>query len=189
VLDLRLQRAEQGGHSDWAAVRADLAELSRVVSGLLTLSRADRSGAFRGETEINLTRLAREAAAAFSPRLEAEGRRIEVEAPDDPLRLNGEAGELKEMLYALIDNALTHGAGRVLISLAADGPVIVLTVGDEGAGVVDGETMFERFHKGDGASPGAGLGLAIVRQTARGHGGEARFVAPAVVEVQLAGLG
>ena len=36
------------------------------------------------------------------------------------------------------------------------------------------EEVFERFRKAAPSSPGAGLGLAIVRQVARAHGGEAR---------------
>ena len=188
VLDLRLQRAEQGGKVDWPSVRADLAELGRVVSGLLTLSRADRAAALRAETDVNLTRLVREAAAAFTPRLEAEGRSIEVEAQDAPVILRGEAGELREMIFALIDNALTHGRGAVRLGLSADPGQARLTVADEGQGVSEDqcEAVFDRFHKIDGASPGAGLGLAIVRQTARSHGGDAVFVGPAMVEVRLA---
>lgn len=188
VLDLRLQRAEQGGQIDWPAVRADLAELGRVVSGLLTLSRADRAAALRVESDVNLTRLVREAAAAFTPRLEAEGRSIEVEAPHAPLVLTGEAGELREMIFALIDNALTHGRGAVRLGLTLEGGQARLRVADEGAGVREDqyEAVFDRFHKIDGASPGAGLGLAIVRQTARSHGGDATFIGPAMVEVRLA---
>ena len=187
VLDLRLQRAEQGGQVEWPAVRGDLAELSRLVTGLLTLSRADRERHMRVMAEVNLTRLLREAAAAFSPRLEAQGRVIEVAAPGEPVLIRGEAGELREMVYALIDNALNHGAGTVSLSLAAEAVAVVLQVADEGGGAPpeQWEAMFKRFHKGDAASPGAGLGLAIVRQIARNHGGEARFAAPATVEVRL----
>lgn len=187
VLDLRLQRAAQGGHIEWPAVRGDLAELSRVVAGLLTLSRADRAGRMRTVAEVNLSRLAREAAAAFSPRLEALGRAIEVTAPNVPILLQGEAGELREMVFALIDNALNHGAGTVALDLKRQGEAIVLGVGDQGAGLpaAEWEAVFERFHKVDGTSPGAGLGLAIVRQIARNHGGDAHFVAASRVEVVL----
>ncbi len=190
VLDLRLQRAEQGGRIDWPDVRADLAELSRVVTNLLTLSRADRMRPFRAETDINLTRLVRETAAAFSPRLEKDDRVIAVAAPDQAVSLRGEPGELREMLFALVDNALTHGRGEILVELTRDGDAAVIAVSDQGLGVPTGqaEAMFERFHKADGASPGAGLGLAIVRQTARNHAGEARFAAPATLEVRLRGL-
>jgi len=189
VLDLRLQRAEQGGVIDWPAVRADLAELSRVASALLALARADRAGHLRTVAEVNLTRLAREAAAAFSPRLEGADRSIEVQAPDQPITVKGDAGELREMVFALIDNALAHGAGMVVLELRRRGEGCVLTVRDEGRGVSadQREAVFERFHKADSASAGAGLGLAIVRQIARNHGGDARFAGPATIEVRLGG--
>lgn len=190
VLDLRLQRAEQGGQVDWPAVRADLAELNRLVAGLLTLARADRAALFRAPAEVGLSRLVREAAAAFAPRLEAAGRAIEVAAPDAPVLVRGDEGELREMVFALIDNALVHGAGTVAITLDVAGGAGVLTVADGGPGVPPAarEAVFERFHKQNAASPGAGLGLAIVRQTARAHGGEARFAQPSAIEVTLAGV-
>ncbi|MDR3510458.1 MAG: HAMP domain-containing sensor histidine kinase [Caulobacteraceae bacterium] len=187
VLDLRLQRAEQGGQIDWPAVRADLAELNRLIAGLLALARADRAALFRAPEAVNLSRLVRETAAAVAPRLEAAGRAIEVSAPETPVLATGDAGELREMLFALIDNALVHGAGRVLVALRADAHGAALVVSDEGEGVAPAarERVFERFHKQDAVSPGAGLGLAIVRQTARGHGGEAGFVGAAAIEVRL----
>jgi signal transduction histidine kinase len=189
VLDMRLQRVEQGGTADWPALRADVAELTRVVSGLLALSRADRARVFRAESQVNLTRVVREAAAALAPSLERHQRAIAVEAPDEALCLGGDAGELREMVFALIENALTHGRGDVLARLHREADQTVLLVLDEGDGVaIDArETVFERFHKLEAASPGAGLGLAIVRQTARNHGGEARFVDGAAVEVRLRG--
>jgi len=189
VLDLRLQRAEQGRAADWPAVRADIAELTRVVSGLLALSRADRTRVFRASSQVNLTRLVREAAAALAPSLERQHRGIAVEAPDQALCLGGDAGELREMVFALIENALTHGRGDVVVTLRREVDETVLTVLDDGDGVAPEarETVFERFHKLDAASPGAGLGLAIVRQTARNHAGEARFADAAAVEVRLRG--
>jgi two-component system, OmpR family, sensor histidine kinase TctE len=188
VLDLRLQRAEADGAVDWPAVRADLAELTRVVAGLLALARADRVDALRRVDDINLSRLVREAAAALAPAIEARGRSIEVVAPKDPLILRGDRGALYETVVALIDNALVHGEGRILAELASEqGPAARLRVSDQGEGVRPDarEAVFERFHKCDAASAGAGLGLAIVRQTARGHGGEAAFAAAASVELRL----
>ncbi len=187
VLDLRLQRAEQGGRIDWPAVRADLTELSRVTAGLLALSRADRARHLRAVAEVNLTRLAREAAAAFSPRLEGADRSIEVQAPDQAVMVKGDAGELREMVFALIDNALAHGAGAVVLGLNRERFEVLLRISDDGAGVPPDqrEAVFERFHKADAASPGAGLGLAIVRQIARNYGGDACFTGTATVEVRL----
>ncbi len=188
VLDLRLQRAQAKGEIDWQAVRADIAELTRVISGLLALARADRSSAFRGTGEVNLTRLVREAAASVAPALERDCRPIELAAPPDALIVHGDQGELFEMVVALLDNALIHGRGRILVELSrGDDQTAVLRVSDQGDGVAgeEREAVFERFHKLDAATGGAGLGLAIVRQTARGHGGEARFLDGASVEVVL----
>jgi signal transduction histidine kinase len=53
---------------------------------------------------------------------------------------------------------------------------VVVEVADQGPGIAEGlrDAVFERFRKAAPASPGAGLGLAIVRQVARAHGGEVR---------------
>ena len=188
VLDLRLQRAQAEGGPDWPAVRADIAELTRLVSGLLALARADRARLFRERDEINLTRLVREAAAAIAPALERVGREIELDAPEPALTIHGDAGELRELVVAVLENALVHGRGRILAELApGEAGTVVLRVSDQGEGVAveAREVVFDRFHKLDAASGGAGLGLAIVRQTARGHGGEARFLDGAVVEIVL----
>lgn len=187
VLDLRLQRAQAEGQVDWPAVRADVAELTRVISGLLALARADRSSAFRDVRPVNLSRLAREAAASLMPSVERAGRAIEVVAPDS-LAVQGDRGELFELLVALADNALVHGRGRIWIELAGAGDeAAILRVRDEGPGVAAEarEAVFERFHKLGAASGGAGLGLAVVRQIARAHGGEARFLDGPVVEVRI----
>lgn len=189
VLDLRLQRGEQGATIDWPAARADLAALNRAVSGHLALSRVGRAHAPCATGEINLARLAREAAAAFAPTIERRGRDIEVAAPSAVMILCAEAGELREMLDALIDNAVIHGAGKILIALSQELDRVVLTVSDRGTGVAaeSREAVFDRFRKLDFTSAGVGLGLAIVRQIARRHGGEARFIEAATVEVRLRG--
>ena len=188
VLDLRLQRARSEGQVDWPAVRADIADLTRVISGLLALARADRSRLFREVEEVNLTRLMREAAASIAPALERDRRQIELTAPEPALAVRGDRGELYELTLALLDNALVHGRGRILAELLRmDEQTVVLRVCDEGDGVAPEarEVVFERFHKLNAASAGAGLGLAIVRQTARGHGGDARVLDGAVIEVRL----
>jgi len=187
VLDLRIQRGETDGSVDWAAVRRDLAELARLVSGLLSLSRAERAGvAPRGP--VNLARLVREVAASFEPRLEADGRELVVQAPDEAVLAAADAGALRDMISVLIDNALAHGAGRVTVEVVeAETAELILRVSDEGAGVAEAEreAVFQRFHKLDANAPGAGLGLAIARRTARDHGGDAAFMDAATIEVRL----
>jgi two-component system sensor histidine kinase QseC len=115
------------------------------------------------------------------PLMEAQGRRLVVDVPD-VVQLRGGADDLRDMIRNLLDNALIHGQGTVIARIRpapeASGEVNI-EVMDEGAGVPPGqeELIFERFRKLNAESPGSGLGLAIVRQVARAHGGDARFVA------------
>jgi len=184
VMDLRLQRAAATAELDKGALRADLGQIAHLVSGLLNLARAEQGE--RPRAEINLARLLRETAAGLQPAFDASGRALAVEAPE-AVSISADARGLRDMIEALIDNALRHGAGQVTVRLSAVGDRRLLLVEDQGDGVPAAlqDRMFDRFNKRDANSPGAGLGLSIVRQTARGLGGDARFVAPASVEVVL----
>jgi signal transduction histidine kinase len=121
----------------------------------------------------------------FADRAAEHGRAIEIDAADgfdvtaDPLRL-------RQALGNLVDNALRHGAGTIVLRAPAAG---VLEVSDAGDGF-DPEIApraFERFTRGDRARTrgGTGLGLAIVRAIAEAHGGTAEIEAPATVRIRL----
>lgn len=180
VLSLRLQRARLGEHAiDWQAVQDDLARMTRLVSQLLDLARKEAQHA-PIDSPVNLSRIAREGAAAVLPLAEAEGRLVTVEAPL-PLWSRGNADDLRDMIRNLIENALVHGEGTVEVTVAelpgAEPATAQISVSDEGKGLSheEREQLFERFHKGRQSSGGSGLGLAIVRQVAHHHGGDARF--------------
>ena len=197
VLNLRLQRARLTGTTDWPAVERELAQMGRLVDQLIDLARKE-SLSYDRQAEampvVNLSRLAREAAAQVLPLMEAQGRRLDVDAPDTvPLR--GRADDLRDMVRNLLDNALVHGQGAVrarIVPPAAGSAWVTIEVRDEGPGVPPGQedSIFERFHRVNTQAPGSGLGLAIVRQVARSHGGDARFLpGEARVVVQLAARG
>ncbi len=104
---------------------------------------------------------------------------LEIEA-SEPIRVRGDADDLRDLVRNLLESALQHGCGRVSVRARRGGVRpgrIAIEVADEGTGVPAGmeEAAFERFRKLHPDSPGAGLGLAIVRQVARSHGGDARF--------------
>jgi two-component system sensor histidine kinase QseC len=117
------------------------------------------------------------------PMAEEKGREITVDAGDE-LMVFGSPDNLRDMLRNLLENALVHGAGSIRVTLgtgvSSDGgdTSVVMEVTDEGAGVPPAkrDIVFERFSKAVQGSPGAGLGLAIVRQVVRMHGGTVSFV-------------
>lgn len=182
VLQTRLQKAKFDATFDWPAIERDLAQLNRIVSQILELARKEsrHPGGTIAREALNLARVLREAAAQVLPLAETMNRSLEINAPDRIL-VEGCADDLRDMLRNLLENALHHGRGAVRGSVSYvrdhDRSCAVVTVTDEGDGVPESlhETMFERFSKLSTQSMGAGLGLAIVRQVARDHGGDAKF--------------
>ena len=101
--------------------------------------------------------------------------------------MQGVPDDLHRLALNLIGNAVFHTppGTSVHASVRRDGDTIVLVVEDEGPGVPPelGERIFERFVRssgdsGDGGAGGSGLGLAIVRAVAEGHGGTVALEAP-----------
>jgi two-component system, OmpR family, sensor kinase len=91
--------------------------------------------------------------------------------------VDGDPVALKRLVTNLVDNALKFGSsarGRVF----SEAGMAIVEVDDDGPGVPPGEIerAFEPFHRLEGSrsreTGGAGLGLAVVRAIARGHGGE-----------------
>jgi signal transduction histidine kinase len=99
-------------------------------------------------------------------------------ATEDGVVLRVDRLRAEQALGNLVDNALRHGRGRILVEARRGGhSTVELHVRDEGPGFPQELTVhaFEPFSRGDTArtGPGAGLGLAIVDVIARAHGGSA----------------
>lgn len=180
VLNLRMQRARIDAVLDWPAMERDLAHMNRVVGQLMDLARKEdpaRAEEAAELTEINLSRVVREAAAVVLPLAEEHGRPLEVEAPA-VVSIRGRADDLRDAVRNLLDNALAHGGGpvraRVSQEVGGGSARAIVEVIDEGPGIAESlkDTLFDRFRKAVPTSPGAGLGLAIVRHIVRAHGGE-----------------
>jgi signal transduction histidine kinase len=124
----------------------------------------------------------------FADRAADRGRTIRVEAENglvvgaDPLRM-------RQALGNLVDNALRHGDGDVVLRAGERADGAEVSVSDSGLGFDPAiiETALERFTRGDRARSrgGAGLGLAIVRAVLEAHGGSVEIVDGAGATVRL----
>ncbi|MBL1074954.1 sensor histidine kinase [Nocardia sp. 2] len=95
----------------------------------------------------------------------------------EPIRLRGLVAGLRSVVDNAITNAVRHGsATRVEIAAYQVGDAITLTVDDDGTGIpeADRARVFDRFYRASPA-PGSGLGLALIAQQARLHGGAAEI--------------
>lgn len=151
--------------------------MNRLADQLLDLARKEspaHTKPLSAEGIVNLFQTAREAAASVRPIAECIGRAIEIEDGAEP-KVRGFPDELRDMFRNLLDKALTHGIGTIRIRiLEREDCTENCFIYVEGNGCVKlSENLFRQFRKGNPGSPGAGLELAIVRQVARNHGGDA----------------
>lgn len=149
---------------------------ARLVNQLLSMARAE-PGSHRSvmRQPVDLSVLARETTGEWVPR--ALARNIDLGFDDRPTRstISADPFLLRELLGNLIDNAIqyTQPGGHVTVRVRSENADTVLEVEDDGPGIPaeEREKVFERFYRLPGGSPeGCGLGLAIVREIAQGHG-------------------
>jgi signal transduction histidine kinase len=121
----------------------------------------------------------------------ADGAVVSVEG--DPV-VRGDADAIARAVGNLVENARRYGTPPISVAAARDDGQVVITVSDAGAGIPADlvEDAGRRFWRGPNSAgtEGSGLGLALVRATARRHGGDltidgARFTItlPALTEL------
>jgi len=177
-LELALRRERTRGELR-EALRSAAEEsdrLSQLAEDLLVLARSQG-----GELPVRRERLAvaellADVRERYARRAAEAGRSLELQA-DDRLELSVDRLRAEQALGNLVENALRHGRGRILLQAHRRNGRVELHVRDEGPGfsLEFIERAFEPFTRGDPArvGPGAGLGLAIVDVIARAHGGAA----------------
>ncbi len=160
-----------------AAMEAEVARMSRMLSDLLLLAQADAGIQLQFkpvELDTLLLEVYRQALVM------AEGRvRVHL-GHEDQAQVMGDADRLRQLLLNLVENAIkyTPPGGEVTLSLAREPGWVRVTVADTGIGIApeDLPHIFERFYRADKARSramgGTGLGLSIAQWIAEAHGGQ-----------------
>src|SRR5262249_47527742 len=152
--------------------------LSRLVDGLLTLSRADVGQVKLTLECVDLGELAREVANHLGVLAEERRQSILVEAAG-PVYATVDRLVLRQSVINLIDNAIKYspegGHVRIVVRDQLHGPTLEVIDTGPGVGVEDQERIFDRFYRVDKARSrelgGTGLGLSIARWAVGAHGG------------------
>jgi signal transduction histidine kinase len=155
-----------------AGLEQDIAELDQLIDEILMASRLETVRQPEAGEEVDLLALAAEECSRYD----------EVVLDGVPVQIHGDPRLLRRLLRNLLENARRHGAPPTQVRVAREGAVGVLTVWDSGLGPQpeEYERIFTPFYRrsdgrsGNRDSIGTGLGLALVRQIARRHGGDAR---------------
>jgi signal transduction histidine kinase len=169
---LQLRLDELATHPDESARREALAaleqteKLTEVLDELLDAARAARSaGAEVQDLRACLTAVADE----WRPALRAAGRAFKVRLPEGLLARVTPA-RLREAVGALVDNAIQHGDGTVVLAARVTENSIVIEVSDAGHGVPE-ELVPHVFDRGVSVGSSTGLGLALARALVEADGG------------------
>jgi signal transduction histidine kinase/DNA-binding response OmpR family regulator len=168
--------ADAGGQL--ALMRRNALRLQRLVNALLEFSRLEAGRADAIFRPTDLARHTRDLAGSFRAAFERAGLQLEVDAPKlgQPVYVDRDMWE--RIVLNLLSNALKFTfEGKVTVRQHLDGTDAVLTVTDTGTGIPEDELprLFERFHRVLGARArtheGSGIGLALVSDLVRLHGG------------------
>jgi signal transduction histidine kinase len=154
------------------------AHLDRLVSDLFTFSRLEYAREAIGFEEVDVGSLVVRAAGDVEPLAVARGCRLELRGASEPLVTRGDADALTRVLTNLLDNAIRHSRGRIVVGTRRENGSIRVDVADNGPGFAPDDLgrVFEPLFRSDRArgatTGGTGLGLAIARRLARAHGGD-----------------
>jgi signal transduction histidine kinase len=155
-------------------VLAETQQLERLIDDLRTLSLTDAGALPLHREPTELADLAADVVAGFQPPARADGIGVVVEADSVP-PVSVDPRRIRQVVGNLVSNALRHtpAGGQVSVRVRRGGTSVELEVADTGSGM-DAESAaraFDRFWR-SGDTAGAGLGLAIVRDLVRAHGGD-----------------
>jgi len=168
--------AIEGTTTSLERIQAQSLRMTRLVEDLLLLARLDEGRELVYGT-VDLAQLALEGLADARPT--AVDHHWNIEVPDEPVVVVGDAGRMHQVVANLLANARTHTpvGTTITLTVSREADEAVLRVHDDGPGIDPGvrDELFARFARGDSSrarqTGGTGLGLAIAKAIVEGHGG------------------
>jgi len=187
VADVRRRRTDLDEKSvqQFDGVEASTRQLLRLIDGLLVLAAGQEDRLRLRIAVFDLAARAKSSVAIWSNVAATRGLSVSYDGPET-LAVHADEGAIDRIVANLLANALkfTPSGGSVAVELTELDGNIQLAVRDTGVGIDEEfrKRVFGRFEQGHAAvhagSHGSGVGLSIVRELARAHGGDARVESP-----------
>ena len=181
---LRLGRMRSGRDVESAGdvIVGESRRLMQLVDNILLFGRATRDVVRVAPEPTALAPLVQDVVDFFEPQAQSAEARVDLSCLDDVIA-DVDPNGVRQVLLNLLDNATKYGpAGQTIrVGLALAGDRVRLWVEDEGPGVPEQERErvwkpFARLDRDvDGSVAGSGIGLSVVRDIVRQHGGSARI--------------
>jgi signal transduction histidine kinase len=157
--------------------------LRRLVEGLLDFGRFEAGAASLRMERTDVAALVRTTVADFQDRVRPDGYLVELAAPDAEVWAPADHEALSRALWNLLDNAVKYSpdSKTVWVDMSCNDGRIAIAVRDRGLGIPVHEQreIFDRFVRGAESKErrvrGTGIGLALVRDIVRAHGGDVQL--------------
>ncbi len=181
MLSHQADQASKSQRQELQVVHRNGLRLLKLVNALLDFSRIEAGRVDARYEPVDLAAFTEDLASVFRSAMEKAGLRFVVDCQPlpEPVYLDREMWE--KVVLNLLSNALKFTLqGQVAVSLRSQGSSAELTVSDTGLGIPEAELprIFERFHRVEGTQgrthEGTGIGLALVDELVRLHGGTVR---------------
>ena len=160
-------------------VSTEARRLSRLVRSMLEVSRLQDQGIPADQMEdFDICDEAGQSLLCFEQRINQKHLNVDIQMPDEGLRVHGMKDAIVQVLHNLMDNAVKFidDGGTLTVEVKKQGSSAVITVGNTGPTIPPEELplLFDRFHKTDKSRStdrdGVGLGLYIVKTIVLAHG-------------------
>jgi len=178
----RVEAAQDGVLEDeqanLSAIHDEALRLTRLLDDISALAEAERPGLLLSVEPVDLAAVAAAQSAAFATAFADRGISLAQELA--PAVVEGEPKRLEQIVVNLLSNALryTDAGGSVRVVVRPEADDALLEVSDTGIGIAEEDIghVFGRFWRGEKSrsrdTGGAGIGLSIVKELTRAHGGK-----------------
>jgi two-component system phosphate regulon sensor histidine kinase PhoR len=185
TLEMRRLSSPEDSEKFLRSISREAMRLNHLVDNILDFARLEAGKKMFRFVPVNMVDVVRDAVESFRPRLEDQGFRLEVELPADLPPVRGDAAALSQCMLNLLDNAMKYSRTRREVKVTAvartdesgAAEALAVSVADRGIGIPSREqkSIFEKFVRIETGLvhdvKGAGLGLSLVDQIIRAHGG------------------
>jgi signal transduction histidine kinase len=177
-LEDALERNDTLGAESLAPIHRNALRLLKLVNNLLDFARVEAGRARASHRATNLAGLTADLASGFRSAIEGAGITLEIDCEPSAAPTFVDVDMWEKIVLNLLSNAFKFTfSGTIAVTLRQRGDDVVLAVKDTGVGIApeDLPRLFDRFHRVQGVRSrtheGSGIGLALVAELARLHGG------------------
>lgn len=182
------------GKSKWIdKIQGQTDKLSRLVNGLVTLSRLDEEHPPLQISDFDISAAVTEVAESFRDHAAAHGHLLTLQIPPE-LSYEGDESALRQLVSILLDNAIKYSdaGGEITLELHKEKKRLLLRTSNPCAAITpeEAEKLFDRFYRPDKSrsnqTGGFGIGLSIAKSIAEAHGGIIKAECSAYGVIQFA---